>query len=987
MTRWLLSAAVIVVLGTSACAAPTVRVIEDFEGEVPALPDATVVEIDGNHVLRWEPRMQEPFFLGYDYRERGIEMTEWDRLVFRYRIEAERIDWWGVKIIDHPLADGLQATYRLPGDEVVLGEWAEADIALHPPMWRWGDTPNETAQTLIFRASGVRGAAPVFLIDDVRVERDVLRASAEPVGEATHAGDELTRAFEINVTNRGEAPVSVSFESGETSEGARVSLPEPIEVPAGAEHSATVTLAVPADGEPLSLWRAEVVAVTDDDDRAEVKLTMSIPLGEVEHPCLLVTRADIPRLLARIEEHEWAAAWERIKSAADAALAREVVLPDRGGQWYHWYTCEKCGARLRTISPTEHRCPSCGATYTGWPYDDVPIMSQHSGWARAIRDLGLAYALTGEAAYADQAREILLAYADVYLSYPLHNVRGEEGSGAMHVAAQPLSEAVWLIPVVQGFDCIWDTLTEADRQTIADQLLLPAAEIIRPYARSIHNIPCWENSAFGLVGIALGVEDLAAQAINGPFGFRNQLLQGVDDDGAWYEGAWGYHYYTMSALEPLAVAAEHIGIDLYTDRYLSMFLAPVQMMGPTGELPAFNDSGRTSALGRATIYENGYAHWPRPELALVAGRGNRRSMEALLFGADEIAPAGSELASAIFPALGVAVLRTDAEERPEGVVAGVPANYVALDYGPHGGGHGHPDKLGFEMYARGRLVATDPGSIAYGNPAHGGWYRQTLSHNTVTVDGVSQQPTEGRLMFSAFGRDLAMAAAESDGAYEGVVLRRVMALLPDMLLDLTLALSDEAHQYDWAYHSRGEFATPLALAEPARPSGEGPWTWAEQVRTAGSVEGWAASWAIDDTLTVQAAQDASAPVELFTGLGRSNPPTARDPFVVARAEGAQVAWGTALSWAGDAPAVRLLSGSRGGAELPLADACGLEVTSADRRIVLLVAEGGGDGEAQFGEIVLEGAGALVIFEGEAPVAWLVADGSMLSVGGETLGTQ
>ena len=47
----------------------------------------------------------------------------------------------------------------------------------------------------------------------------------------------------------------------------------------------------------------------------------------------------------------------------------------------------------------------------------------------------------------------------------------------------------------------------------------------------------------------------------------------------------------------------------------------------------------------------------------------------------------------------------------------IPENYLALDYGPHGGGHGHPDKLGFVLYGRGTLLAEDPGCIAYGNPA------------------------------------------------------------------------------------------------------------------------------------------------------------------------------------------------------------------------------------------------------------------------------
>ncbi len=937
-------------------------------------------------MLRWRPTNQEPHFLNYDYRSRGVEMAEWDRLIFRYRIEAERVDWWGVKIMDHPLADGLQATYRLPESEVVLGEWAEAEIALHPPMWRWGDTPNETAQTIVFRASGVRGDAPVFLIDDVRVVRTVLHMSAEPAGPARRDGDRWARSFAVALSNLGDAPLAIAFEAGGPDEAVLLDLPGPRELAAGADEVVAAVLSVPADAEPLSLWRATLVAASDDEDRTEEELAMSIPLGEVEHPCLLVAKADIPRILARIDEHDWAReAWAKIRSDADGWLERDIEPPDRGGQWYHWYTCEECGSRLRTVSPTEHECPSCGATYSGWPYDDVPIMSEHGRLSRAVQTLGLAYALSGERAYADRAREILLGYAQVYLEYPLHNIRGEEGRGACHVAAQPLSEAVWLIPVVQGFDCIFDALSPDDRQVIADKVLLPAAELIRGYARSIHNIPCWENAAYGMVGITLGDEELAAQAINGPFGFRNQVAQGIDDDGAWYEGAWGYHYYTMSALEPLAVAAEHVGIDLYTDRYRSMFLAPVRMMTPNGSLPAFNDSGRTSALGRGRTYENAYAHWPLPEVALVAGRGGRTTMEALLWGADEIPSATSQLSSAIFPAAGVVILRTDADERPEGVVAGVPANYVALDYGPHGGGHGHPDKLGFEFYALGRLVATDPGSIAYGNPAHGGWYKQTLSHNTVVVDGAGQQPTEGRLLFASFGDDMALAAAESDGAYPGVTLRRVMALLPDVLLDITLALSDEEHRYEWAYHSRGEFATELPLTDLSEPPGAGPWEWAEQPRTAGELDAWRAEWRIDDGLTVRAAQVASRPVELLTAIGRGNPASARDPFVVARTGGSQVAWGTALSWSGEEQptAVRLLRGTRAGEELPLSEAVGMEAAVGGRRLVLLLAQG----SVEFEGMALDGAGALVVFEGATPTAWLVADGTELRVGGETLGAQ
>ncbi len=969
-------------LAAPAGAAPIVRVIEDFEGDAPAPhSDARIVEVDGDRVLRWEPSDDEPYFLNFDYGGRDVEMAEWDRLVFRYRIEAEQADWWGVKIIDHPLGEGYQVPYRIPREEVVTGEWAEARLSLHPVTDRWGDRASETRQTIVFRASGVRGERPAFLIDDIRVVRDALTIDAEPAGSPRPEGDRWRRDFAISLTSRHDRPLAVRFEAEQTA-GAHIDAPAPFELQPGETVRLAATLTAPADLAPLTTLAATIVALSDDDDRAQEELAMSIPLGEIEHPCLLLSASDVPRILERIEAHDWAReAWASIKAQADGWLDREIELPDRGGQWYHWYTCEKCGGGLRTESPTRHVCKICGATYSGWPYDDVVIMREHNSLSRAVRHLGLAYALTGERAYAGKAREILLAYAAAYLDYPPHNKNGEAGGGACHVAAQPLSEATWLIPIVQGFDCIFDTLSAGDRQVIADRLLLPAAELVRGYARSIHNIPCWENSAYGLVGIAVGDEDLAAQAINGRFGLRNQVAEGVNDDGMWYEGSWGYHYYTMSALEPLVVAAEHVGIDLYSERYLSMFLAPIRMMAPNGALPAFNDSSRTSALARGDLYENAMAHWRAPELAVVLGRSNRRSMEALLFGPDQVPRGTSDLSSHVFESAGVAVLRTDADERPDGLIEGVPANYLALDYGPHGSGHGHPDKLGFEMYALGALVATDAGSVQYGNPAHRGWYRQTLSHNTVVVDGASQQPTEGRLLFAAFGDGMAMVAAESDGAYEGVTLQRVMALLPDALLDITLALSDDAHRYDWALHCRGDLQVNRSAVPLHEPPGEGAYRWAEKWHTAGPVPGWEGAWTVTEELTVHAAQATSAPAELMTAIGRGNPASARDPFVLSRVRGADdAAWATALSW-GEAPgAVRLLHGARDGETLPLDDAAGLEVTVGGRRLLLLYAERG----ASFEQVSLDGRGALLLFDGDAPESWLVADGAALRVNGAEL---
>ena len=81
----------------------------------------------------------------------------------------------------------------------------------------------------------------------------------------------------------------------------------------------------------------------------------------VEHPRLLFTKAELPDIRQRIERQSWAKqAYAGIARNAESWLDRKVVLPDRGGQWWHWYSCKKDGAALRTKSDTEHVCPVCG---------------------------------------------------------------------------------------------------------------------------------------------------------------------------------------------------------------------------------------------------------------------------------------------------------------------------------------------------------------------------------------------------------------------------------------------------------------------------------------------------------------------------------------------------------------------------------------------------------------------------------------------------
>ena len=980
----------------SSLGAGITRTLEDFEGRLVGWPVDVAVSADasqGAKALRWQAAAtSDPQFYYFNFGDRGVELIEWDRLIFDYKFEAAGCNWWGVKITDHPLGDGMQATWLVANaDGVRPGRWQTAVIDIQNPQWLWGEKPNQTLQQIAFRCQMQAPKSSAVLIDNIRLERDRLRIKTVEPGEAVREGRRLAVTHTVTLANTADDAVRVQIGTRDTSEALTVDLPAGrIALPAGAERPVSITLSATVEGRgaapALSRLSTEFFAKVLDMDDAEKtrKLTLAVPLVDIEHPCLLITRAQVPEVLAKAKRSDAAGAvYASLKRRADAWLDRTPDFPDRGGQWWHWYTCKECGARLQTKSATEHVCPDCGATYTGWPYDDVVLNRRHSELSRAIRDLGLMYVLADDDRYAAKAREILLGYAERYLGYPLHNTRGEPKKGGGRVGPQTLDESTWLIPVAQGFDCILDTLSEQDVQTIAEKMLLPAAWMIHEHQWGIHNICCWQASAYGLVGLALENEELAADAIDGPKGFRAQIQQGVTDDGFWYESAWGYHFYTMSALQPLAIAARNVGIDLYTERYKGMYDAPLAFMAPGGALPAFNDSGASNALGGGSRYEVAYARWQDERYLLPILSGGRSSLETLLFGVELGEQEDFRLGSTVFPAAGYVVMRSG-QTADEGVDRYVPENYLALDYGPHGGGHGHPDKLGFVLYGKRALLAEDPGSIAYGNPAHQGWFKQTISHNTIVVNGKSQAACTGTLQFAAFGDDASICSTRADDAYAGVRLRRTMALAGDRVIDIVLCESDEPVTFDWVYHNRGALdASPNFADMGAAPEGDG-YEWAKQWRRAEGSDAWQATWRQDGGPGISLTQAAAAGArELLTAVGMGNPTRVKVPFVVSRQAGTTALYCSALRiWEGESPdalAVRVIP-AKGGSpdEKPIA----VEVTGEGLRDVLLVNPGGGAMKAE--EFELTGAGALLRYEGGTLRQLLLVDHSQVRVAGEAV---
>src|SRR5690606_20255686 len=87
--------------------------------------------------------------------------------------------------------------------------------------------------------------------------------------------------------------------------------------------------------------------------------------------------------------------------------------------------------------------------------------------------------------------------------------------------------------------------------------------------------------------------------------------------------------------------------------------------------------------------------------------------------------------------------------------------HLLVKYGPHGGGHGHPDKLALELWGYGQALSPDLGTPGYGIPMNNSWYRHTLSHNAVLLNSQSQPPATGKLRhFQTPGESFGIADVE-----------------------------------------------------------------------------------------------------------------------------------------------------------------------------------------------------------------------------------
>ncbi|MEK6250026.1 MAG: heparinase II/III family protein [Planctomycetales bacterium] len=370
-------------------------------------------------------------------------------------------------------------------------------------------------------------------------------------------------------------------------------------------------------------------------------------------------------------------------------------------------------------------------------------------------------------------------------------------------------------------------------------------------------------------------------------------------DGVFYERSMHYHMYTADAYTLIAEAARHSGIDLWnleiSGHPLDAGADSQRDFGQTGTktmkaifdspfYEAFSDhslvrlgNSYTDRLQRARCYERAWHAYRDPKYAWILNRpvdfyrpiagggymtakdieharraarsrdkpGGRLPLTPLeLIWLTPDLPEGSftlaedavigvtgrhENNCTLLPNGGITVLRQSADQD---------AVNVQMTYGDWGSCHTHPELLAISVCAGSKQILPEVRYHHYGHADFLSWDRQSIAHNTVTVDEVSQYPqgasddrwavergkqATGRPVFFHAGNTLKAFRAKCNAAYDGVELDRTIVLLDDVLVDFFRCRSDEEHQYDYALHvdaKPGEQTPPLSQPQPGPVAGE-----------------------------------------------------------------------------------------------------------------------------------------------------------------------
>ncbi|AWB65425.1 alginate lyase [Saccharobesus litoralis] len=546
----------------------------------------------------------------------------------------------------------------------------------------------------------------------------------------------------------------------------------------------------------------DIKPVTDSSSSGVSSLVKQV---EVAHPKLVVTAQDVLAMREGIATQGlFRTAFLQQKAEIDKVISQPIDVPmpkDAGGGYTH---------------------------------------ERHKKNYAQMYQAGIIYQLTQQQKYADFVRDMLLQYADLYPSLPLHPKRKSANEGRLFW--QGLNEAVWLVHTAQAYDFVKLALNEQDQKHIETNALRPVALFLSEQSphtfNKVHNHGTWATAAVGLTGYVLGEQDWVEKALldldkSGKGGFLRQMDELFSPEGYYNEGP----YYQRYALMPFVIFAKAIDVNEpnrkifeYRNGVLLKAIKATVELSYNGLFYPINDAIKSKGIDTIELVNGvaiAYGLTAEAGLLDIAQQQNQILLTGDGFKVAQALEAGKAQAYQF-----KSIAYGDGKNADEGAfvimrqnVAGEQA--AILKATAQGLGHGHFDKLTWQFYDKGAEVVTDYGAARFLNveSKYGGRYlpenetyaKQTVAHNTLVVDETSHfnmnldvaNANHPELLFFENTPQVKLASAQIATAYDDVVFKRTLALVnfnnnsQSLVFDLLNVKSDSAHQYDLPVHYQG----------------------------------------------------------------------------------------------------------------------------------------------------------------------------------------
>lgn len=475
---------------------------------------------------------------------------------------------------------------------------------------------------------------------------------------------------------------------------------------------------------------------------------------------------------------------------------------------------------------------------------------QHKRNFRAMYLAGQLFQISGEAQYREYIRAMLLEYAEMYPALGDHPAKANQNVGRLFW--QVLNDAMWLVHTVQAYEAIRDTLPAAERENIDNNVFRRAVKFLSVDSQAtfdrIHNHATWATAGVGMTGYLLGDQDMVERALlgsdkSGKVGFLRQTELLFSPDGYYTEGP----YYQRFAMLPFIVFGDAIErneperkIFQHRDGILLKAINTTIQLTYGGLFFPFNDAIKDKSLNTAELYEGvaiAYGQTKDPGLLSIAEFQGRTVLR----------PSGLELTRDL--AAGKAkpfdfrsILLSDGPDGKAGAIAvlrdgedeGLDHTALVAKNASQGFGHGHFDKLSWQLYDNGNEVVRDYGAARFLNieakeggrylPENETWAKQTVAHNTLVVNEKSHFNGDVKLadqhapqqLYFTDGDGLQATTATITTAYpdDGIAFTRTLAMVDVDGLDAPVILDvlraeggngngNGSHQLDLPLHYNG----------------------------------------------------------------------------------------------------------------------------------------------------------------------------------------